>query len=205
MEIATPSATDVVLDVGVTPDVSLPESNYFERLYPYADQVTATSVEDASNLEREFPGLRFVRTSGSTLPFPDRQFDIAFSSAVIEHVGTREQQLAFVSELLRVSRFAYILTPNRWFPVDFHTMLPLFHWLPRRYHQTILRKLGFDFWSKTDNLNLLSSRRLRSLFPAGADVTVTSHRTLGLPSNLIAHARLRSDTEAGVRGTENRS
>src|ERR1700728_2294867 len=96
-----PDKSDLILDVGVTPDTSLPEGNYFEQLYPYRDRITATSVEDASNLEEFFPGLTFVQTEGVKLPFADRQFDIAFSSAVIEHVGDSDRQREFVSELLR--------------------------------------------------------------------------------------------------------
>jgi hypothetical protein len=187
VETAKPSPSDRVLDVGVTPDDSLQESNYFEKHYPYVTQITATSIEDAVILEDRFPGVTFVRTQGVLLPFPDKQFDIAFCSAVIEHVGDEGPQRTLVSELLRVSRAIYILTPNRWYPIDFHTMLPILHWLPRQQHQRLLRWLGRDFWSKTENLNLLSLRRLRSLFPADVDVHTDVHRTLGLPSNLIAY------------------
>jgi SAM-dependent methyltransferase len=188
METVRPAESDVVLDIGVTPDTSLAEANYFERLYPFRDRVTATSIEDASNLEQFFPGLTFVQTEGVTLPFADHQFDIAFSSAVIEHVGNSDRQREFISELLRVSRRVYVLTPNRWFPVDFHTMLPVVHWLPQRYHQQILRALGREFWAETDNLNLLSSADLRSMFPHDVTVKMSSLRTFGWPSNLMAYA-----------------
>lgn len=187
-ETTKPAPSTRVLDVGVTPDVSHPELNYFEQLYPYTAQVTATSVEDASNLEDCFPGLTFVQTSGVTLPFADGQFDVAFSSAVIEHVGDEEHQRIFLAELMRVADLVYVLTPNRWFPIDLHTMLPIIHWLPRPIHQFLLRTLGLDFWAATDNLNLLSRRRLRSLFPASIHVRITSHSTFGLPSNLVVCA-----------------
>ena len=189
MATVRPAKSDAILDVGVTPDTSLVEGNYFEKLYPYRDRITATSVEDASNLEDVFPGLTFVRTEGVKLPFADHQFDIAFSSAVIEHVGNLDCQREFVSELLRVSkRGVFILTPNRWFPIDFHTVLPLIHWLPQSQHQRILRALGYKFWSETNNLNLLSSATLRSLFPPDTPVTMECFRTLGWPSNLMAYA-----------------
>ena len=64
------------------------------------------------------------------MPFADGEFDIVFSNAVIEHVGGREQQRRFVEESLRVARRAFVTTPNRWFPVEVHTRLPLVHWLP---------------------------------------------------------------------------
>ena len=67
-------------------------------------------------------------------------------------------------------------------------MLPVVHWLPQRYHQRILRALGREFWAQTDNLNLLSSSGLQSMFPDDATVKMDSLRTFGWPSNLMAYA-----------------
>lgn len=199
MTIMKPRPSDRVLDVGATPDEILPESNFFEILYPYRNHLTVTGIEDASFLEERYPGLRFVRTNTDTLPFDDQSFDIVFCSAVLEHVGGREHQRRFVHELLRVSRKFFITTPNRQFPVEFHTFLPLIHWLPQPMHQRILRQLGLAFWSQTDNLNLLTPRALKSLFPATADVHIDRFKLLGLPSNLAAwgtSAREMPDTAA---------
>ena len=99
-----PDAT--VLDVGVTPDQTAEDSNYFEQWYPHTEMITATSIEDASCLETQYPGLTFIRTAGTDLPFEDAEFDIAFSSGVIEHAGTRRQQQMFLAELLRWCRTA---------------------------------------------------------------------------------------------------
>jgi SAM-dependent methyltransferase len=176
-----------VIDIGVTPDRELADSNFFERLYPYKEQLTATSIEDASFLEQQYPGLAFVRTDGVRLPFADDEFDVAFSSAVLEHVGDRTNQRAFLAEMTRVARRFFMTTPNRNFPVELHTFLPFVHWLPQPMHQRVLRTLGKPFWAETDNLNLLRPKELVALFPPGTNVHVTSHRTLGLSSNLIAY------------------
>ena len=182
-----PRWDDTVVDVGVTPDETLVDSNAFEKFYPYTERVTATSVEDASRIEKRHPGLTFVRTSGKGLPFPDRTFTLAYSSAVLEHVGGEAAQKAFVREVMRVSGAFFIAVPNRWFPLELHTFLPLLHWLPRRWHRWVLRRLGLVFWAQEANLNLLGARDLRSLFPAEADVRIRRHRTLGMTSNLVAY------------------
>lgn len=175
-----------VIDVGVTPDQTLEDSNFFEALYPFPHQITATSIEDASHLERLYPGLTFLQTDGKTLPFPDNAFDIGFSSAVLEHVGDASHQRQFVSELRRVSKRFFLTTPNRWFPVEVHTFIPLLHWLPQRVHQRIFRAIGLHFWSQTENLNLLSGRALLRLFDSPATVGLGRHRTFGWTSNLFA-------------------
>jgi len=182
-----PSPSSLILDLGVTPDRSLPESNFFEKFYTYKNKITAASIEDASFLEEVYPGLQFVRIQPGPLPFADNHFDILFCSAVIEHVGSRERQRTFVTESLRVARQFFFTTPNRHFPLDFHTFLPFLHWLPQPLHQAVLRRLGLDFWSKTENLNLLSPQSFRDLFPPCSSFHIFTYRLLGLPSNIVLY------------------
>lgn len=191
MEAFRPTAATRVLDLGVTPDVTLPESNFFEQLYPHPQNITAASIEDASVLEQRFPGVRFVRIGPQGLPFPDKHFDVLFCSAVVEHVGDRRRQAAFVHEALRVSRGFFFTTPNRAFPMEFHTLLPFIHWLPQPVHQSILRTLGKEFWSRTENLNLLTTGAMRALFPSGVELSVRSLRLFGWPSNIVAYGHCR--------------
>lgn len=186
---AQPTENMSVVDIGVTPDRELADSNFFELMYPYPQSLTATSIEDASFLEQLVPGVQFIQTDGTTLPFDDRQFDVSFSSAVLEHVGETSAQRAFVAEMCRVSDRFFLTTPNRWFPVEVHTFLPLVHWLPRSIHRRLLRLVGKPFWAEPTNLHLVSATDLESLFPSGTSVTVHRQRTLGLTSNLVACGR----------------
>jgi SAM-dependent methyltransferase len=70
----------------------------------------------------------YVRADGRRLPFADNSFDVVFSNAVIEHVGSFEDQLRFVNEHKRVGRHWVITTPNRWFPIESHTNVLFRHW-----------------------------------------------------------------------------
>lgn len=189
MRAMQPTPTSTILDLGVTQENSLLESNFFEKTYPYKDKIIAAGIEDASFLQRSYPGLQFVRIQPGTLPFADNQFDILFCSAVLEHVGNCESQRNFVRESIRVARQFFFTTPNRQFPVDFHTFLPFLHWLPQPIHQKALRRLGLDFWSKTENLNLLTPRALRGLFPSCTSLHVYEHKLFGLPSNIVVYGR----------------
>ncbi|MEP9386213.1 class I SAM-dependent methyltransferase [Mesorhizobium sp. KR9-304] len=124
--------SDLVLDVGVTSDRSYASSNYFEQFYPWKNKIVAAGIDDARFLEELHPGVRFVHADALDLPFEDASFDYVHSSAVLEHVGSFENQRRMIAECARVARKGICLTtPNRWFPVEFHTQLPLLHWLPK--------------------------------------------------------------------------
>jgi Methyltransferase domain len=179
---------DTILDVGATSDRGYDHSNYLEAWYPHKQRITAVGIDDAVFLETLYPGVRFVQADGRDLPFEDRAFDFAHSSAVLEHVGSSDRQARFLQELWRVSRKGcFITTPNRWFPIEFHTVLPLLHWLPPKSYRRMLVSLGREFFASEENLNLLS--RL-SLMQAARHAGITSFDVkavtlLGLPTNLL--------------------
>ena len=140
METFAPTAETTVLDVGAD-DTAFGDAafgdgtgcetlNFFEEMYPWPAQITALGLNEGARFRASYPEVRYVQGDALELPFEDGAFDVVFSNAVIEHVGGREQQRRFVEESLRVARRAFITTPNRWFPVEVHTRLPLVHWLP---------------------------------------------------------------------------
>ena len=131
---------------------------------------------------------------GRSLPFADNEFDIGFSNAVVEHVGTREQQRQFVAEMLRTCRIVHMSTPNAWFPVDPHTLLPFVHWLPRTLRHPILRATRNERWASENALNPLSTRAFKGLFPAGLELRVIHQRLLFLTTvtTVVAQERERS-------------
>jgi len=185
-----PTINDKVLDMGVTPDTSLIETNYFEKVYPYTQNITMSTIEDASNLEQIFNGAKFVHNEpGKPFPFYDKQFDILFCSAVLEHVGDEDTQRQFVHECIRVARKIYLTTPNKYFPIEFHTYLPFIHYLPRSAHQKILRLLKMNFWAETSNLNLLTKRDFFSMLPENTykNARIYYNRMFGIATNLILY------------------
>ena len=188
----SPGEADSVVDVGATSDRSYDHSNYLEAWHPHKHRVTAVGIDEASFLEAVYPGMKFIQADGRDLPFEDKSFDYAHSSAVLEHVGSAEKQALFLSELWRVARKGiFVTTPNRWFPVEFHTTLPLVHWLPAGVHRPIFSALGRDFFAKEENLNLLTASTLaQSAKAAGIpNFRIDSVALAGWPTNLLLVAK----------------
>ena len=183
---------DTIVDVGATSDQTYDHSNYLEAWRPWKAGITAVGVDDARFLETLYPGVTFRQADGRALPFADDSFDYAHSSAVLEHVGSAAQQAQFLRELWRVARKGvFVTTPNRWFPVEFHTVLPLIHWLPVRLHRRLLTAMGHGFFADEQNLNLLSAGSLaRAAQAAGiSPFRIESVSLAGLPTNLLLVAR----------------
>jgi ubiquinone/menaquinone biosynthesis C-methylase UbiE len=186
---------DTILDVGVTSDTSYSSSNYLEAWYPHKAAVTALGIDDAQFLEQLYPGMRFVKADALALPFADKSFDVVHSSAVLEHVGSFRNQIRCVAEMTRVARRAvFLTTPNRWFPVEFHTSLPLVHWLPKPVFRAIARGIGLGFFASEDHLNLLTRSELSAIAAANPDFALTTETVplAGWPSNLLLFGRRRA-------------
>ena len=57
----------------------------------------------------------------------------------------------------------FVRTPNRWFPIEFRTLLLLVDWLPPEYFRKLVVLTGWELFADERNLNLLSMRRLRRI------------------------------------------
>jgi hypothetical protein len=176
-----PRKGERVLDVGVSVRHHIEQENYFLRRYPFSDQLTGVGIDDVSALRDIYPGVTLIQADGRALPFEDNEFDVVHSNAVVQLVGPRADQARFVSELARVASRGFVTTPNRWFPFDMHTRLPVVHWLPRPVMLAAFRRFGHQ-----DQPWLLSSRAFTALFPAGVEREIVVGRALGWPATLNA-------------------
>ena len=154
-----PSPADRILDVGVS-DVVNDAANALERTYPQQRNITACGIGEGSEFRRAFPQARYVRIEpNARLPFGDQSFAIATSNAVLEHVGSDGNQALFVQELCRVAARVFISVPNRYFPIEHHTALPLVHYQDQLFH-AVCRITGKSEWAQTKNLILMTRKRL---------------------------------------------
>ena len=181
-----PSPHSSILDVGVS-DVINDGSNVLERRYPHKARITAAGLGEAREFKSAFPEIEHVQIfAGQALPFDDGAFDIVTSNAVLEHVGSPENQRSFLRELLRVGKQIFVVVPNRFFPVEHHTAIPLLHYFDRTF-ALACAAAGKSEWAESRNLILMSRRLLSGTLPNGvsARIAYTGLKLGPCSSNLL--------------------
>lgn len=180
-----------LLDVGTTP-VFDEYNNILLHSFKNRKNITSLSNLDCSSLKKNFKKIKFIKGDARKMKFKENSFDTVYSSATIEHVGNRSNQKKFVKECYRVSRKdVFITTPNKLYPIEFHTKIPFLHFLPLKIYRKILFFLGFSFFSKEKNLNLLSAKDLKNIcfFLKIKNYNIIKHKFLFMTSNLILHIK----------------
>jgi len=178
------SLLDVGGDAGITGE--------FLRLYSAFNHVTVTNISMPPHLRnpKKASGPDIVIGDGCSLPLGTKSFDWVFSNAVIEHVGGWERQKLFADEVRRVARKGYfITTPNRHFPIEPHTYLPFYHWMPPAIQRRMigLAPAWVHDYATAQEIDLLSPKQLRELFP---EAQIIKAGIPMMPNSLIACHRM---------------
>jgi SAM-dependent methyltransferase len=180
LDLCRVQATDRILDVGAGRGAALERFNA-------TNEIVALDLRPQTSEMLAGLNVSSIAGDGTRLEFCDGEFDVAFSNSVIEHVP-RELQPAFANEVRRVARRYFVQTPNRYFPIEPHYQLPLFHFLPLRIRRALNRRLSLGWQPKGqwEEITLLSARDLKRLFP---DAEIHRERVLGLTKSLMAVRR----------------
>ena len=176
-----------ILDIGTTSELNLPH-NYLIHALKDHKKISCISNQDCTKLKTICKNLEVFFGDGRDTELKDHSFDIVYCSATIEHVGSKFEQINLLKECCRLSKKKVIITtPNRYFPLDFHTKIPFLHFLPKKLHRFFLKVLGLSFFAKEENLNLLSKKDLLEFcHNLGInDYTIYDYKLMGLTSNLI--------------------
>ena len=162
----------------------------FLNLYKHFDEVAVVNLTPQPITAPTGVLLTTLVADGRNLPFDARSFDWVFSNAVIEHVGAWPQQQRFASEIRRVaSRGYFVTTPNKFFPIEPHTMLPLYQFLPVPIQKKVA-PFSPGYLREYEEINLISRTQMKALFPE-ARVLPIGFPVLG--NSLIAyHLRSKS-------------
>ena len=165
----------------------------------YVADMSAAAVARA---HERFGFTPVVLDESGPLPFDDLSFDLVFCSSVIEHVTipkseiwgatddqrfnsrARAHQRQFAADLRRVARAYFVQTPNRLFPIESHTWLPLVGYLPRRLLVPTLRVTNRVWVKQTaPDWRLLRRDEMADLFP---DAEIVAEKVCGLAKSWMA-------------------
>jgi SAM-dependent methyltransferase len=141
-----------------------------------------------------YSNIRVITADACDLSiFKDKAFDISFSNSLIEHLHTKDKQIKMANEAMRVSKYFFIQTPNRYFPVEPHFKFPFFQFLPRFlqiFLQTKTSIINGVRYKKEYAVNivkeirLLSKKEMKELFPKSQ---LHVERVLGLAKSFVAY------------------
>ena len=171
-----------VLDLGGT-------ENYW-RWLPERPQVTVANLKRRDLKPARMP---WVQADGRQLPFPDGAFDVVFCNSVLEHLPDRRGRESMAREIARVGKGFWVQTPNRWFPVEAHTLTPGYQFLTKHWQERLARNFTVWGWLQRPgpeeargyarHIHLLSARDVAQLFPGAR---IRRERFLGLTKSILA-------------------
>jgi SAM-dependent methyltransferase len=145
-------------------------------LRAFAPELDVTGVDRLP--KPEYPGPFVQADVTARLPFEDGEFDLAYSSSLIEHLAPADRG-RFAAEVRRVARGWFVQTPAFSFPIEPHALLPFAHWLPPRARRAYWRLGVAGDW---DDIGLLRHRDMAALFGE----PVLAERALGLVKSWIS-------------------
>ena len=191
-QIINPEEDMKLLDVGAQVNPNSHKEHQLIDTYPWKHNFAVVNISEdhVSAIKKRYPEVEAVVCDACRLPWPDKSFDVVFSNAVIEHLGSFERQKAMAAEIMRVGKRWFVTTPNRWFPFEFHLRLPFVTWLPGKSYLRIGNIISYNhirgkymFGVKRNDLRLLSAGELEKCFPGSK---IIKQRVTFMAETLIA-------------------
>lgn len=175
----SPEPMETLLDVGG----GLGIAGEFGHLYGRFSRIVIVNIDQPKIEGNASPHIEYVNGDGCNLPFEDKSFDWVFSNAVIEHVGKQSRQRQFANEIRRVASKGYfVTTPNRYFPIEPHALLPFYQFLSPLWQRRMVR-FSPGYLREYEEIHLLSTKQMEDLFPE-AHVAATGFPIVG--SSVVA-------------------
>ena len=131
--------------------------------------------------------------NGLSLEYKKGDVDLIFSNSVIEHVGSYANQQIFAGEVRRVSDKYIVQTPSIWFPLEPHSLIPLFQFLPHPIRALLIMTFNINYFPKAKTYKaaikvshstlMFTHKRFKQLFP---EAEIQVERFFGIPKSYTA-------------------
>jgi Methyltransferase domain len=149
------------------------------------------------NIERELVQTPFTSVAGDARDlsrYKDKSFDVVFSNSVLGHVGGQSDQQRMAQEVRRVGTYYFVQTPNHGFPIDWRTMVPLFHFLSARSQAWCFERFAVGAYRRARDkeealhwatrVRNIRGAELSTLFPSAH---VVPEKVAGFTKSFILH------------------
>jgi hypothetical protein len=184
-----------LLDIGTTNDSDLKSSNIFCNMLEVVPIHKSISDQIIKNKRFKICTNKSITSNFTKKEISKLKADLVISSATIEHVGSLKNQIKKVNNMIKLSRkYIVITTPNRFFPIEVHTKLPLIHWFPKNIFRKILLLLRMSYFAYEKNLNLLDKTDLHNIlanFSKKINYKIYNIKFLGFVSNFFVIGELK--------------
>ena len=154
-------------------------------------QITLLNIEIEKS---EYSNIKSNIGSATDLSeFKDHSIDLVHSNSVIEHLHNFENQKKMAQEAIRVGKKHIIQTPNKYFFIEPHYLLPFFGYLPKSVKYWILTKTKLSRLKKWDEkfakqyiqeIRLISEKEMKILFPTSK---IYFEKFLGMNKSFTTH------------------
>ena len=186
-----------LLDIGTTQDLSANSSNIFCKKLNNIKIHKSISNQKITNKRFKSTIKKSITSKFSKEIIDTFKSDLVLSSATIEHVGSLKNQITKVSNMISLSReYVVISTPNRFYPIELHTKIPLLHWLPKTFFRKILLLLNMKYFADEKNMNLLSKsdlKKILNIFSQKIDYKIYNIYFLGFVSNFLVICKIKKN------------
>jgi len=113
-----------------------------------------------NNILKHCEKISLVIADAQFLPFREELFDTISLFSVIEHVTNQELALKEAFRVLKSNKELIIQIPNRFFPLELHSGIPLVFFISSEIRDFILRKMGYEWLSR---MNIPSKNKLKEM------------------------------------------
>ncbi len=171
--------------------------NYWQIMgYTSPDDIHVTLVNLEDIAVEGYDNFEYRKGDARHMPeFADNEFEVVFSNSVIEHVGGLEDQRAMAQEIRRIGKRYYVQTPNYYFPMEPHFLVPFFQMMPLEVRARLHANFDLGWVPKTNDLDkaredaayirLMKRHEVEELFPGAS---LFEEKFAGMTKSFVAYS-----------------
>jgi hypothetical protein len=153
-----------ILDFGVSNSKNQ-DSNPFVKYFlsKRRKDIFGCGVDNVQSVRKIYKNLKYKKIKPNhKLPYKGNFFSLSISHAVFEHIGNKNRKF-YLSELIRVSEKVFISIPNRYFPIEHHSNIPMLGYLPSKLIYKILIFFNYNLFKSKKTLTFNSKNKFSKL------------------------------------------